>query len=141
MAIEVTPDLIIPDGDYAVAFIRSGGPGGQNVNKVASAVQLRFDLAGSRVLAEDVRARLRRLGGQRVNDDGSLLIVAREHRSQDQNRRDAEQRLAALIRQALIAPKPRRATRPTRASRLRRLDTKSQRSSTKRGRGRPRLDD
>ncbi len=141
MAIEVQPGVTIPDSDYSLAFIRSGGPGGQNVNTVSSAVQLRFNLIGCRAFSDAVRWRLRALAGQRVTDDGSLLIVARTTRSQEQNRRDAEGRLADLIRRALIEPKPRRATRPTRASKTRRLDTKVQRGATKRGRGRPALDD
>ena len=128
--------LLIPDDDLSVAFVRSGGPGGQNVNKVSSAVQLRFDLQGSAVLSETVKQRLRRLAGRRLTDGGAVLIIARTQRSQEQNRRDAEERLAQLIEAALVEPKKRHATKPTRASKVRRLDSKTRRSGIKRGRGR-----
>jgi ribosome-associated protein len=128
--------LLIPDDDLSVAFVRSGGPGGQNVNKVSSAVQLRFDLQGSAVLSETVKQRLRRLAGRRLTDEGAVLIIARTQRSQEQNRRDAEERLAQLIEATLVEPKKRHATKPTRASKVRRLDSKTRRSGIKRGRGR-----
>jgi ribosome-associated protein len=134
-------ELTIPDGDYSLAFVRASGPGGQNVNKVSSAVQLRFDLAGTQLLPLRVKARLRALAGRRVLDDGSLLIIARNHRTQEANRREAEGRLAALIEKALVEPKVRRATRPTRASKERRLEGKVRRSGTKAGRGKVRFDD
>ena len=133
-------ELTIPDADYALSFVRGSGPGGQNVNKVATACQLRFDLAGTTVLAPRVKARLRALAGHRVVDDGSLLILARNHRTQEGNRREAEGRLAELVAAALVEPKVRRATRPTRASRERRLDSKKARAGTKSGRGRVRFD-
>jgi ribosome-associated protein len=112
----VAPGVEIPESDLEFRFVRASGPGGQNVNKVASAVQLRFDLAGSRALDEQVKSRLRALAGQRLNDDGSVLIIARRHRTQEQNRRDALERLADLIRRASVVPKIRHATRPTRAA-------------------------
>ncbi|HEV2286083.1 MAG TPA: alternative ribosome rescue aminoacyl-tRNA hydrolase ArfB [Steroidobacteraceae bacterium] len=131
----------IPDAELSVSFIRSSGPGGQNVNKVASAVQLRFDLAGSTVLGEAVKARLRHLSGRRLTADGALLLVARTHRSQGENRRDALERLAELIRRALVQPKARRATKPPRAARERRLEGKSRVQRAKRLRSRPRWDE
>jgi ribosome-associated protein len=141
MALTIAPGVEIPDSDLSVAFTRSAGPGGQNVNKVASAVQLRFALATNATLRTDVKARLRALAGHRVTDDGELLIVARESRSQEQNRRMAEERLADLIRRALVPPKKRVATRPTRASRERRLEVKSRSQKTKKLRGKVRFDD
>jgi ribosome-associated protein len=141
MNLIVKPGLEIPDADLEVAFIRSSGPGGQNVNKVASAVQLRFALARNTTLRDDVKDRLRALAGQRVTDAGDLLIVSRESRSQEQNRRVAEERLLVLVRRALIVPKKRHATRPTRASKERRLDSKTRTQKNKRLRGRVRFDD
>ena len=141
MSLIIRPGLEIPDADLEVAFVRSSGPGGQNVNKVASAVQLRFFLDRNVTLREDVKARLRQLAGQRLTDAGEILIVARESRSQEHNRRAAEERLLDLVRRALIAPKKRHATKPTRASRERRLDSKSRTQKNKRLRGRVRSDD
>jgi ribosome-associated protein len=140
MPIEIDA-ITIPDRDLSVAFMRSGGPGGQNVNKVSSAVQLRFDLAGSEALNPRVKHRLRALAGHRLTDEDAILITARSHRSQEQNRREAEERLADLIRAALIEPKLRRKTRPTLASKKRRLDSKTRTATTKRGRGRVAFDD
>src|SRR5215467_13259607 len=97
MPIEVTPHILIPDNDLSLSFVRGSGPGGQNVNKVASAVQLRFDLTGTAVLADPVKARLRGLAGRRLTDDGAILIIARNHRTQEANRREAGERLAELI--------------------------------------------
>jgi ribosome-associated protein len=124
----------IPDEELEWKFIRSSGPGGQNVNKVSSAVQLRFLLARNTSLPAAVRHRLRTLAGQRLIDDGSILISARSERSQEQNRRSALERLAALIDAAMIEPKVRKKTRPTRASKERRIETKKRRAGTKRER-------
>lgn len=140
MPLEVA-SLVIPDRDLTLSFVRSSGPGGQNVNKVATAVQLRFALADCAALSEPVKSRLRKLAGRRLTEDGAILIIARSHRSQDQNRREAFERLAGLIERALIVPRARRATRPTRASRERRLESKSQRQRTKQRRQRVRPDD
>jgi ribosome-associated protein len=135
--LSVTPGVEIPDSDVALSFVRSSGPGGQNVNKVASAVQLRFDLQRSTALAPEVKARLRTLSGRRLTSEGAILIIARNHRTQESNRREAEARLTDLIKRALIPPKLRKATKPTRAARERRLEQKTQRRRTKRLRGKP----
>jgi len=126
----------LPDADLHFQFIRATGPGGQNVNKVATAAQLRFDLAGTRALPEPVKARLRALAGQRLTIDGAIVITARAHRTQLANRREALQRLEALITAAETEPKLRRATRPTAGSRQRRLESKGQRKRVKQLRGR-----
>ena len=131
----VTPDVSIPDEEFEWKFIRSSGPGGQNVNKVASAVQLRFLLPLNTSLPVAARNRLRRMAGQKLIDDGTILISARSERSQEQNRRDALERLAELIRAALIEPKIRKKTRPTLGSKERRIETKKRRGATKQGRG------
>jgi ribosome-associated protein len=131
----IAPHLVIPDEEFEWKAIRSSGPGGQNVNKVASAVQLRFLLPANTNLPAAARNRLRRLAGQRLIDDGSILVTARGERSQEQNRRDALERIAELIRAALIEPKLRKKTRPTRASKERRIDSKKRRGATKQGRG------
>ena len=136
MPLVITPDIAIPDEEFEWKFIRASGPGGQNVNKVSSAVQLRFLLPQNTSLPVAARNRLRRLAGQKINDDGTILISARSERSQEQNRRDALDRLAALIQAALIEPKIRKKTRPTKASKERRIDTKKRRGDTKQGRGR-----
>ena len=141
MPLAVAAGLEIPDQELAVSFLRSSGPGGQNVNKVATAVQLRYDLRGSRVLGEEVKARLRALSGRRLTAEGAILILARNHRTQERNRREAEERLAELIRRALVAPKVRKATRPSRAGQERRLEHKARNRRTKRLRSTPRWDE
>jgi ribosome-associated protein len=130
----VSEHIAIPDEELEWKFIRSSGPGGQNVNKVASAVQLRFLLPRNASLSAAVRSRLRRLAGQRLVDDGTILLTARDERSQEQNRRAALERLADLVRAALIEPKIRKKTRPSRASKERRIETKKRRAGTKRQR-------
>ena len=133
--IQVTSRLSIDEREIGLTFIRASGPGGQNVNKVATAVQLRFDVAHSPSLPEDVRVRLMRLAGNRLTSEGELVIEAKRHRTQERNKQDAIGRLVDLIRLATEKPKPRIATRPTLASKKRRLEAKSRRSETKRGRG------
>jgi ribosome-associated protein len=141
MPVEITPDISLPDQDLVWSFVRASGPGGQNVNKVATAAQLRFDLGGNESLQPAVKERLRSLAGRRVTENGSLLIVARNQRTQEGNRREALARLTDLIRRALVAPTARKATRPTRASRERRLEGKTQRRRTKVLRSKVRWDD
>lgn len=141
MPVEITRNLWLPDRDFTWSFVRASGPGGQNVNKVATAAQLRFDLAGTDSLEPAVKERLRALAGRRVSEDGALIIVARNQRTQEGNRREALERLADLVRRAQVAPRPRKATRPTRASRERRLEGKTQRQGTKRLRGKVRWED
>jgi ribosome-associated protein len=133
--IQINSRIAITEDEIDFEFIRSSGPGGQNVNKVSTAVRLRFDVRGSGSLPVEVRDRLIRLAGRRVGEDGVLTIHARSRRTQDSNRRDAIERLVELLQEACEKPKPRRATRPTRASRERRLDAKRRRGETKQGRG------
>jgi ribosome-associated protein len=134
MPVEIAPGVVVADDELEWKFIRASGPGGQNVNKVSSAVQLRFNLPVNLSIPVAARNRLRRLAGQKLNDDGTILIIARNERSQEQNRRAALERLAQLIRAALVEPKVRRKTRPTKASKQRRIDSKKHRGATKLGR-------
>jgi ribosome-associated protein len=131
----------IPERDLEISFVRGTGPGGQNVNKVSSAAQLRFNLAGTAFLDPGTKSRLATLAGQRLNADGWILIVARTQRTQEGNRREALARLQALIAQARIVPKKRRPTRPTRGSQERRLESKKTHQQHKQRRGRVRHDD
>jgi ribosome-associated protein len=132
--IQVTNSIALHEDELQESFIRASGPGGQNVNKVESAVQLRFDVRHSPSLPEDVRERLERLAGRRLTNDGVLIITAQRFRTQERNREDAVERLVELIRQATERPKPRRPTRPTLASKKRRLEAKGRRSEIKKGR-------
>ena len=131
MLIPINCHLFLDDGEIEESFVRASGPGGQNVNKVSSAVQLRFDLSGSRSLPEDVRERLARLAGRRLTRDGVIVIIAQRYRTQERNREDALDRLVALIRRAAVPPIPRRATKPSRAAKERRLQAKARRAATK----------
>lgn len=132
--IRITPTIAIPDREIEERFIRAAGPGGQNVNKVATAVQLRFDVARSASLPAAVRDRLQGLAGRRMTSDGVLVIDARRYRTQERNRQDALDRLVTLIQKAAQPPKPRKVTRPTLASKRRRLEDKRQRGEIKRAR-------
>ena len=132
--LEITPTLSIDERELQIDFIRASGPGGQNVNKVSTAVQLRFDVRGSSSLSEEVKARLIRLGGSRVTADGVLVLEAKRYRTQEGNRADAILRFSELVRQAAQKQKKRRATRPTLSSKEERLKAKKIRSNVKKGR-------
>jgi len=134
--IPVTARLHILKDDISEDFIRASGPGGQNVNKVSTAVQLRFDLSGNRTLPEDVKARAAKLAGSRLTLSGEIVLQADRHRTRERNREDALERLLELLRKATERPKPRKATRPTLGSKKRRLDAKKQRGQVKKMRGR-----
>jgi ribosome-associated protein len=129
--IPVTPHISIDEREIEESFVRSSGPGGQNVNKLSTAVQLRFDVRHSPSLPGDVRERLVRLAGSRMTNDGVLVIIAQRHRTQPRNREDALDRLIELIRQAAVRPVKRRPTKPTKASRERRIEGKKRRANTK----------
>ena len=133
--IQITDRIALEEALFEERFVRASGPGGQNVNKVATAVQLRFDV-GRAALPPEVRERLRAIAGSRMTGEDVLVIDARAHRTQGQNREEARERLADFIRRALVRPKTRRKTHPGKAAKERRLDTKKRRAETKRGRGR-----
>lgn len=139
--IAITRTVSIDPSEIEETFIRGTGAGGQNVNKVASAVQLRFDLANSPSISDAMKRRVSTLAGRRLTKDGVIVIVANNHRDQPMNRADALERLVELLKAGAYVPKPRIATRPTLASKKRRLDAKTTRSGVKQGRGRPRVDD
>jgi ribosome-associated protein len=139
--IRITDRISIDETELDESFVRSSGPGGQNVNKLSTAVQLRFDVRGSPALPNDVAVRLMKLAGSRLTKDGVLVIIAQRHRTQERNRADARKRLVELIREAAVPPVPRRATKPSRAAKKQRLESKKRRSGIKSlRRNRPSLD-
>ena len=140
--IEVTPEILIPEDEITERFVRSAGPGGQNVNKVSTAVELRFDVRRSPSLPNDVAVRLMKLAGRRLTQDGVLVLSVMTHRSQERNRAEALQRLVELVRQAAAPPPPpRKRTRPTLASKVRRVESKVRRGGVKSLRGKVRGED
>lgn len=137
----VSPDIEIPEREIVLEFVRASGPGGQKVNKTATAVQLRFDVRNSPSLPDEVRQRLMRMGGKRITDDGILILHARRYRTQEQNRQDAIERLRQLIERASRRPKIRRRLRPSLSSKRLRLENKRRQSEKKRWRKPPKIDD
>jgi ribosome-associated protein len=131
--IQISPSIHIRENELRFDYVRASGPGGQNVNKVATAAQLRFDVTASS-LTEEVKSRLIHLAGKRVTDEGILLIEAKQFRAQEQNREDAIQRLIALVKKALVKPKPRKKTKPTKAAKEKRLESKKRRGEVKKRR-------
>ncbi|GFZ86700.1 alternative ribosome rescue aminoacyl-tRNA hydrolase ArfB [Dyella caseinilytica] len=134
--LSVSRSIVLPESELVERFLRADGPGGQHVNRTESAVELRFDVMHSPSLPDDVRTRLLARSDRRLTDDGVLVIQARRFRDQSRNREDARERLVEILRGALVAPKKRIATKPTRASKMRRLDGKQQRSKIKQNRSR-----
>ena len=133
--LRITRDIVIDENDLDISFVRASGPGGQNVNKLSTAVQLRFDVRSSPSLPNDVALRLMKLAGSRLTKDGILVLVAQNHRTQERNRAEARDRLIEMIREAAVRPVPRRATKPTKSSRRERLDKKKRRGGIKNLRG------
>jgi ribosome-associated protein len=138
--LRIARDIVLDENDLDISFVRASGPGGQNVNKLSTAAQLRYDIARAQ-LADDVRERFERIAGQRLTKDGVVVIHAQRFRTQERNRQDAIDRLVAMLREASVRPTPRRATRPTFASKQRRLEGKKRRADVKAGRGGKRYDD
>ena len=142
MSVRVTPSIILEDDEISERFVRASGPGGQNVNKVSTAVELRFDAEASPNLPDRVKARLRRIAGRRMTEAGVIILQADRYRKQSRNREDALERLIELLREAAAAPPPKRIpTKPSRAARARRIDAKTHRGAIKSGRGRVKSDD